>query len=174
MIRTLGLGHLQRQANILNQSATDTALRTVKGYSRALLWVHVSQADAWLLWWMYMLQFSLELVAITKIATALGAWLKWWLPFRVCLSSIVEQPCIFLPLLCSLSLTRRLQVRAPPPTPTQDSLQWSWDKPGKWTQLVIDAEMFLLNAQFVNHCCKKLYNEKNRRGFQIPRRCYRF
>ena len=36
----------------------------------------------------------------------------------------------------------------------------SWDKPGKQTQLVKDAEMSLLNAQFVNHCCKKLYSEK--------------
>ena len=34
----------------------------------------------------------------------------------------------------------------------------SWDKPGKLTQ--IDAEMSLLNAQSVNHCCKKLYCEK--------------
>ena len=30
-------------------------------------------------------------------------------------------------------------------------------KPGKPTQLVIDAEMSPLNAQFAIHCCKKLY-----------------
>ena len=45
----------------------------------------------------------------------------------------------------------------------------SWDKPGKRTQLVIDAEMSLLNAKFVNHCCKKLYSEKiNKRGRDWP------
>ena len=49
---------------------------------RAPFRVHVSQADGRLLWWMYTLQFSLEWVAITKIAAALGTWLKWWLPFR--------------------------------------------------------------------------------------------
>ena len=31
---------------------------------------------------MDMLQLSLELIAITKIVTALGAWLKRWLPFK--------------------------------------------------------------------------------------------
>ena len=34
------------------------------------------------------------------------------------------------------------------------------DKPRKQTQLVSDEEMSLLNAQFVNCCCRKLYSDK--------------
>ena len=34
------------------------------------------------------------------------------------------------------------------------------DKLVKQTPLVMDAEIFLLKTQFVNHCCTKLYSEK--------------
>ena len=43
-------------------------------------------------------------------------------------------------------------------TPTQDSLPWA-----EWTQLVMNAEMSLLNAKLVNHCCKKQWKNKQKR-----------
>ena len=50
-------------------------LLLVQDTSLAPLPEHVSLADEQLLWWM--LQFSLDWIAITKIATTLGAWLEW-------------------------------------------------------------------------------------------------
>ena len=46
-------------------------------FSQAPLRGHVSQADEWFLWWMYTLQFSLELVGWSKIPTATSSGINW-------------------------------------------------------------------------------------------------
>ena len=59
------------------KSGRNCSTRTIPLLSRAPLRVHVSQADGRLLWWMYTLQFSLELGGWSKIMTATSSGINW-------------------------------------------------------------------------------------------------